>query len=376
MYEIHWGDMTLDTFLKDYWQQKPLLIRQAFPDLEPVISADELAGLSLEEEVESRLIQFDPSKTLYKLTRGPLDPSLFESLPEKNWTLLVQALDHYSPNANALLKAFNFIPNWRVDDLMVSYATPGGGVGPHYDNYDVFLIQAEGTRHWQIGADEDSLSPRLPDAPVMILSDFKEQRHFDLEAGDMLYLPPRVSHNGIATSEDCITYSVGFRAPSDAELIRALSDHIGERLTPEQRFSDANRAQTSNPGAIEASSIDAIQERLHTLINDRSALESCLGSLVSEPKYPDLIESPNEDDFDDWFENACEEGFEIAPNTRLLYIDIGRFQLFCNAEPLNVEPCDEHFAKQLANQGYCDADTVNPENRSIISVLYLMGALI
>lgn len=376
MYEINWGELTLEIFLEEYWQQKPLLIRNAFADIEPIISADELAGLSLEEEIESRLIQFDSAQDRYQLAQGPLDPEIFQSLPDKNWTLLVQALDQYSPEAKSLLQAFNFIPNWRVDDVMVSYATPGGGVGPHYDNYDVFLIQAEGSRRWQVGDCENSQSPRLPDAPVMILSDFHEQSSFELEPGDMLYLPPRVSHNGVATSSDCMTYSIGFRAPSDAELIRAISDHIGEQLSAEQRFTDAKRPVTVEPGAIEKGSIDAIQRRLLELINDRDAIEACLGKLTSEAKYPDLVESPGEEYFEDWFTTARQEGLEIAPNSRLLYINSDRFQLFCNGETIPIKSKDEPFIKQLADEGFCEPDIITTEKKQILSVLYSLGSLI
>ena len=375
MYTINWGDLTVEAFLRDYWQQKPLLIRNAFPDLEPVVSSDELAGLSLEEEVESRLIQFKPDSSEYQLECGPLNEETFAHLPESHWTLLVQAVDHYSPEAKALLDAFNFVPNWRIDDLMISYATPGGGVGPHYDNYDVFLIQAKGTRRWELGAIESSQSPRLPDAPVMILSEFQCLESFDLEPGDMLYLPPQVAHNGIATSEDCVTYSAGFRAPSDAEILRTVSDSIGEALTSEHRFSDPKRTLCQSPGEIDQASITQIEQRLKALLSNREQLESALGSLFSEPKYPDQTEQLDPEDYDDWILGATEDGIELLPNNRLLYSDGEQFKLFCNGVQLEVDDAEIELAKQLANQGYLSANQYKIGESSLIKQLFTQGAI-
>ncbi|NRP09997.1 MULTISPECIES: cupin domain-containing protein [unclassified Marinobacterium] len=375
MYTINWGDLTVETFLRDYWQQKPVLIRNAFPDLEPVVSSDELAGLSLEEEVESRLIQFKPDSSEYQLECGPLNEETFAHLPESHWTLLVQAVDHYSPEAKALLDAFNFVPNWRIDDLMISYATPGGGVGPHYDNYDVFLIQAKGTRRWELGDIESSQSPRLPDAPVMILSEFQCLESFDLEPGDMLYLPPQVAHNGIATSEDCVTYSAGFRAPSDAEILRTVSDSIGEALTSEHRFSDPKRTLCQSPGEIDQASITQIEQRLKALLSNREQLESALGSLFSEPKYPDQTEQLDPEDYDDWILGATEDGIELLPNNRLLYSDGEQFKLFCNGVQLEVDDAEIELAKQLANQGYLSANQYKIGESSLIKQLFTQGAI-
>ncbi|NRP39173.1 50S ribosomal protein L16 arginine hydroxylase [Marinobacterium sp. xm-a-121] len=375
MYTINWGDLTVETFLRDYWQQKPVLIRNAFPDLEPVVSSDELAGLSLEEEVESRLIQFKPDSSEYQLECGPLNEETFAHLPESHWTLLVQAVDYYSPEAKALLDAFNFVPNWRIDDLMISYATPGGGVGPHYDNYDVFLIQAKGTRRWELGDIESSQSPRLPDAPVMILSEFQCLESFDLEPGDMLYLPPQVAHNGIATSEDCVTYSAGFRAPSDAEILRTVSDSIGEALTSEHRFSDPKRTLCQSPGEIDQASITQIEQRLKALLSNREQLESALGSLFSEPKYPDQTEQLDPEDYDDWILGATEDGIELLPNNRLLYSDGEQFKLFCNGVQLEVDDAEIELAKQLANQGYLSANQYKIGESSLIKQLFTQGAI-
>ena len=189
------GDITPEQFLSEYWQKKPLLIRNAFPDFEPPVSADELAGLACEADVESRLIIQNPSNDEWSLENGPFDEERFASLPKTHWTLLVQAVDHWVPEAKALLDQFRFIPSWRIDDLMISYAPKGGGVGPHFDNYDVFLLQAEGQRRWEVGGQYHEGSPRRNDAPVMILPEWDAEESFILNPGDMLYVPPQQLHH-------------------------------------------------------------------------------------------------------------------------------------------------------------------------------------
>ena len=226
------GELSLEVFLAEYWQKKPLLIRNAFPSMSVPIEADELAGLACEAFVESRLIIQDAVSDKWELTHGPFTEKTFQSLPEKHWTLLVQAVDHWVPAAAEFLTQFHFIPSWRIDDLMISYSADGGGVGPHYDNYDVFLVQAQGRRQWEVGGSYDAEAPRRPDTPVMILSDWEPQQQWILESGDMLYVPPRVGHNGIAVGNDCMTCSVGFRcavAQRDPEWVCQLCGRFSER---------------------------------------------------------------------------------------------------------------------------------------------------
>jgi 50S ribosomal protein L16 3-hydroxylase len=282
------GDMPVETFLRDYWQKKPLVIRQAFPDFVSPVAADELAGLACEAEVESRLIAFDPASDSWKMEQGPFAAERFSSLPERNWTLLVQAVDHWVPEAHALLRRFNFIPNWRVDDLMISYAVDGGGVGPHYDNYDVFLIQASGTRRWEFGGLYDEHSPKRDDAPVMILPEWQAEESFDLQPGDMLYLPPRIGHNGIAIGDDCLTCSIGFRAPAIHEMLSGFSDFMGERIGHDERYTDADLTLPSDPGEISAAALEKTRQRLLSLFQDEALFSEWFGRLVTEPKYPEL----------------------------------------------------------------------------------------
>ncbi len=376
MNEINWGDLTLERFLSEFWQQKPILIRGAFEEFKPVIAPDELAGLALEEDVESRLIRYNPSNNDYQLERGPIPEERFGELPEENWTLLVQAVDHYVPEATDLLNLFSFIPRWRIDDLMISYATPGGGVGPHYDNYDVFLIQASGTRRWELGGYENSSSPRLPDAPVMVLSEFESEIEFDLAVGDMLYLPPRLAHNGIATSEDCITYSVGFRAPSESEFLRSISDHIGEQLSAEKRFTDPQRTITKASGQVDQADAASIKARLVELISDEQNFNQWLGELLSEPKYPDMVQAVAEDEFNDWFQEALEVGVEVAPNTRLIYLESDSNRLYCNGEAISVESKEWPLAKSLADYRNLAPDDLDPNRQELLTKLFQLGALL
>lgn len=292
MSDSPFGDISIEDFLRDYWQKKPLLVRNAFPDLQAPVGADELAGLSLEEDVESRLVIQSPDTDHWEIKHGPFDEEAFASLPESHWTLLVQAVDHWVPEANDLIEQFRFIPNWRFDDLMVSFASQGGGVGPHYDNYDVFLIQTQGQRRWEVGGFFDQNSPRRPNAPVMIMTDWAPEHNWVLEPGDMLYIPPQVGHNGIGESDDCMTYSVGFRAPSHAEIMRSFTDFIGEKLTSESRYSDPDLCLQDNPGEIRPEALQKIRAIFNDYLQDDARLGEWLGKFVTDPKYPELDQCP------------------------------------------------------------------------------------
>jgi len=234
------GDISLDLFLEQYWQKKPLLIRNALPNISSPISADELAGLACEDSIEARLIINQEDN--WTLKHGPFDENAFADLPDSHWTLLVQAVDHYVPAASKLLEQFDFIPRWRIDDLMMSYAPKGGGVGPHFDNYDVFLVQTQGQRLWQIGGHYSDNSPIESGIPVKIVKNFTVEESWVLNPGDILYVPPGVGHNGIAQSDDCMTCSIGFYAPSHSEILREYSDYIGAKLSDSSSFSDSTHA--------------------------------------------------------------------------------------------------------------------------------------
>jgi len=284
------GEISAEQFLAEYWQKKPLLIRNAFPDFIPPVTADELAGLACEEDVESRLIIQNPDNDDWELEHGPFDEERFGELPESHWTLLVQAVDHWSPEAAELMERFRFVPNWRIDDLMISYAADQGGVGPHYDNYDVFLIQASGRRRWEIGGKYDQNSPRRPDVPVMILPEWEAEEAWVLNPGDMLYLPPQVGHNGFADGDDCMTYSVGFRAPAKSEILRQYTDHLSDQLTSEQRYADPDLKLQENSGEISALAMSQVRQMFIDGL-EGEALERWFGRFMTEPKYPELFDA-------------------------------------------------------------------------------------
>ncbi|MFZ5699284.1 MAG: JmjC domain-containing protein [Pseudomonadota bacterium] len=276
------GALTPQQFLRDYWQQRPLFVRNAVPEIAGLMDGGDLAGLALDEHAESRIV-LQHADGSWELRRGPFKEKTFKTLPKENWTLLVQAVDHFLPDAAELLDRFNFLPHWRIDDLMVSYAVAGGGVGPHYDSYDVFLIQGIGTRLWRIGsaAGEQDL---LPHPDLRILKKMAVTQEFLCEPGDLLYLPPHLAHWGIAQGE-CMTYSVGFRTPSDRELLDGFCNHLVEQTPERQRYGDSGSKPVQHPGVLEPQAIAALRTRLTHLIKMPGALEAFLGRALSEPKY-------------------------------------------------------------------------------------------
>lgn len=282
------GNITAEHFLREYWQKKPLLIRQAIPDFVSPIEGDELAGLSLESEVESRIILEHGDKP-WELRHGPFDEDTYSQLPESHWTLLVQAVDQFVPEVADYLKAFEFLPSWRIDDLMISYATPGGGVGPHFDNYDVFLLQAEGRREWKIGQMCDSHSPLLEHPDLRILDQFDTSETWVLEPGDMLYLPPRLAHWGTAL-DNCMTWSIGFRAPSSAEIITHYTDFVARFLSDEDRYNDPDLSPVVDNNEIRPSDIQRLRRLISEQLNDDNMLLSWFGQHMTEPRYPEFVQ--------------------------------------------------------------------------------------
>lgn len=224
---LNFQELNLQTFLTEYWQKKPLLIRAALPHFQNPLSPEELAGLSMEEEFESRIVIQDLKKSpQWTLKRGPFLKKDFKNLPSSHWTLLVQGVDRFIPEVTSLLDDFNFLPQWRIDDIMISYAVEQGSVGPHFDHYDVFLYQASGRRKWLLttsGCREDNY---LPDTELRIMREFKLEQEYVLEEGDMLYLPAKIAHHGISLSNDCMTYSIGYRSYKDQELWDSFGEYL------------------------------------------------------------------------------------------------------------------------------------------------------
>jgi len=274
-------NLNINDFLKKYWQKKPLLIRSAFENFQAPLSAEELAGLACEDFIESRIIIEHKSAPKWTLENGPFAETRFANLPETNWTLLIQGLNKIVPELDDLLHHFNFIPSWRVDDLMASYAAPGGSVGPHIDQYDVFLLQASGRRKWMISEKETSKDDLEPDLPLKILNNFEAEQEWILEAGDMLYLPPNVAHYGIGM-DDCMTYSIGFRAPSHAELLTSYLDEHIAGLKDSLRYQDPDLTNQQNPGEISSIVIDQIQQIFTSHFNNKSVIADWFAHYITD----------------------------------------------------------------------------------------------
>ena len=274
-------NLNVDDFLENYWQKKPLLIRAAFTDYQSPITAEELAGLACEDFVESRIITEQKSTPKWSLENGPFPESRFPDLPKSHWTLLIQGLNKIFPEFDDLLHEFDFIPNWRIDDLMASYAAPNGSVGPHIDQYDVFLLQATGKRKWMISdkpVSDDNFEANLP---LKIIKEFKAESEWILEAGDMLYLPANVAHYGIGI-EDCMTFSIGFRAPSHAELLSAYVDEHITELDDKLRYQDPDLSSNQNNGEISSEAINKIQKILLSQFSDTNKIADWFGHFITE----------------------------------------------------------------------------------------------
>ncbi|MDQ7075419.1 MAG: cupin domain-containing protein [Gammaproteobacteria bacterium] len=272
--------LNIDLFLRDYWQKKPLLIRNAFPDFINPIEADELAGLACEEEIPSRIIQ-QHSPTDWRCRMGSFEASDFAQLPESDWSLLISDVETHLPEFQAYLEPFRFIPDWRIDDLMISYAPEGGSVGPHSDQYDVFLLQTSGRRRWSIHSQPLSEADFLPDLELKILREFETEQSWITEPGDLLYLPPGVAHFGVAL-EPCMTWSVGFRAPSQRDLVSAYLDDLIPSLK-EQRYSDPELSQQPHPSEITPHARQKLRDTLRQQLSQNDdQLDLFLGRYLSE----------------------------------------------------------------------------------------------
>ncbi len=350
------GGISVDVFLRDYWQKKPLVIRQAFPGFECPVSADELAGLACEQAIESRIILEQDAGKPWQVHNGPFEPERFQSLPATNWTLLVQGLDHWVPDIADLLENFRFIPNWRLDDIMASYAPKGGSVGPHFDQYDVFLLQAQGHRRWTFGGHCDHASPRVEGTPLRILSSWEGEETLTLAPGDMLYLPPGVGHHGIA-EDDCITLSVGFRAPTTDDILTGFTDFLCSQTDVSQHLSDPGLTQQENPGTLADSAIDAIEQVLQDKLQDRRQLSLWFGQYTTAPKNLDIVVPADEPLTADTFRALVAEHEQLRWNEgsrfayypfedeSALFVDGERYMLRGSAQPIAPLLC---FSSRVA----------------------------
>lgn len=345
------------SFLRDYWQRRPLLMRSAMQPGLFELSPDELAGLACEPEFESRLL-IQRGEAQWDLLHGPFEEAVFAALPETHWTLLVQDVDKYVPAVGRLIEAFDFVPSWRIDDIMISYAADQGGVGPHTDAYDVFLMQASGRRRWRISTREYTEADLLPGLEQRILARFDTEQEWVLEPGDVLYLPPGVAHWGIAEGE-CMTYSLGFRAPSQQELAADWFQHLVS-LATDRRLQDPPGIATDSLAELTGAVQDSAADLLRALPGaDSEAFRSWLGCHLTEPK-PQFQILPPEQEWDgsalaDWLEQG--RGLARHPCARLAWraMQDGRVELFCQGSARVLPDCTRQAVQQLAQRRRFDA---------------------
>ena len=356
------GSISTDQFLEEYWQKKPCLIRQAIADFKPLLDGDDLAGLAGDEMAESRLVKGSADAQNWTVAHGPFNASDFSGLPEENWTLLVQDVEkHYAP-LQALMQQFNFIPNWRLDDLMISYAVTGGSVGPHVDQYDVFLLQAQGTRRWQIANTFEAAL--LNDCPLNVLQQFTAEQEWILQPGDMLYLPPNVAHHGVAL-ESGMTYSIGSRAPSGADLLQGLGEWLAFRTDEGGRYTDTELKSAGRAGEIDTKALQGLRKLMQAGIDGGIGPNEYLAAFMSRFRLahepvppPELIQA---DVLLDRFMKGA--GLFRNPWTRLTWIEKSNAaRLFAAGQPfdctisLAVSLCESQQPR--INAGKLDQDSL------------------
>jgi len=359
------GGLSPSDFMQLHWQRAPLLVRQALPGVQPPLTRAELFKLAEGEEVESRLVtrRGRGAGEVWQLERGPLARRRLPPLKQTDWTVLVQGLDLHLPNAQAMLAQFRFIPQARLDDLMISWAAEGGGVGPHFDSYDVFLIQVQGQRRWRIGRMADA---RLrPDLPVKIIENFQPEQEWVLSPGDMLYLPPGWAHDGDAVGGECMTCSVGFRSPSQSELAREtllrLADAVEDEGDAGVRpvvYSDAGQAATAEPGRIPADLVRFASEGLRRVMEEAGALERALGEYLSEPKPTVSF------DFGEPLPAAC--GVALDARSCMLYDEQ---HVFMNGDSWHAAGDDALVLRRLADARQLDAVDLKSASAAVRGLL-------
>lgn len=359
------GGLTAGQFLREYWHKKPLLVRDALPGFNGLLSPAQMLELAGREDVESRLVTQGKD---WMLEHGPFSPGRFRKLPKHNWTLLVQSLDHHLASSAALLEQFTFIPRARLDDLMVSYAVPGGGVGPHFDSYDVFLIQGKGHRRWRISAQENL--DLIEGLPLRILSHFEPEAEYVLEPGDMLYLPPKYAHDGIAEDE-CMTYSVGFRAPGFEELGQGFLNFLHDELELPGRYADPDLALQKHSGELPKAMLDQIAEQLNQIRWDADLTTAFTGRYFSEPKPNVFFTAPDKPLTEKAFaRRLASHGLQLNSKTRLLFSGT---QFFINGEDFGATGPERKHLIQLADERYLPAGNYGDALSELFYDWYLAG---
>ena len=415
------GDISPEEFMRKYWQKKPLLIRAAIPGFKPLLSREELFAMAEQEDVESRLIVETVTKPASKsasksaskpaaksskkaadqwaMTSGPIYPDALPALKTPNWTLLVQGVDLHNQAAYELKNQFRFAPDARLDDLMISFATDGGGVGPHFDSYDVFLLQAEGTRRWKIGKQKDLMLQK--DVPLKILANFAPEQEFVLEAGDMLYLPPMYAHEGVAVGE-CMTYSIGFRAPAEMELARELLQRFADDTLEEEEevedekgeeddesddrnialageysasnaikniakklYKDPKQEAVEAPAQIPAALFDFAKVAVEKAMSDPDALARNLGEYLTEPKANVWFDEPEPDSEEDIILTR-QNRVDLHPRSQMLF---DARHIFLNGESWRAAGKDAVLMQRLANQRFLESKDLTKASDGAMALL-------
>lgn len=357
------GGRTARAFLARHWQREALLVRGAVPGFTGMLGRKALLTLAGRDDVESRLVVRDGAR--YTLEHGPFRPGDFRGLPERNWTLLVQGVNLHDDDADALLRRFSFIPYARLDDVMVSYAVPGGGVGPHFDSYDVFLLQGMGRRRWRYGRQRDlSLRPNLP---VKILRHFTPEHDEVLTGGDMLYLPPSQAHDGIALDE-CTTYSIGFRAAANVELAQAFLDHLRDRVDLPGRYADPGIAPATEPARVTDRLHQHATATLARLTWNPAEVARFLGAMLSEPKPDVYFDAPDAPLTARAFAAAIgRQGLRLDRRTQWLYDDDS---MYVNGEARAWPRAGRALAATLANARALPAAQCRKMPPALLASLY------
>ena len=354
------GGLAPKTFMQRHWQKKPLVIRQAIPGFTPPLDRTDLLDLAAQEEVQSRLVvqASEGGKQPWRFKHGPFNRKALPAFKQPGWTLLVQGVDLLDERVHALMNQFRFVPDARLDDVMVSYATDGGGVGPHFDSYDVFLLQAHGQRRWRIGRQKDlSLQP---DMPLKILANFEPEMEFVLDPGDMLYLPPRYAHDGVAVGE-CMTYSIGFRAPSRSELAGELLQRLAEDAADavgDGLYADPKQAALAQCGEIPDALVAFARKALEDALRDPLAVQRVLGEYLTEPK--------GHVSFDGGDAEALDNALVLDRRTRMAY---DAKHVFINGESFLASGRDAQLMRLLADArslGAADVKRLSAPARELV----------
>ena len=355
------GALSVKEFLRDYWQKKPLLIRQAIPGFKGMLNPKQLMELACTPDAQARLVEHKRGR--WQLHHGPFEHEEMPSFSKSKWTMLVQGVNHILPEAAELLKKFNFIPHSRLDDLMVSYAPKGGGVGPHFDSYDVFLLQGLGHRRWQISAQKDR--GLIPDAPLRILQNFTVEHEWILEPGDMLYLPPHWAHNGIA-EDDCMTYSIGFRTPSYQELGEQFLVHLQDNLHIEGMYADPDLKTQTHPSEISTDMLKQVEHVIQQIQWDKSDISNFLGCYLSEPKPHIFFDPPDEPLTLKRFQQAIQKkGISLDLKTQIL---CHNGTIFINGEAHCVDK--ESYLELRVFADNRMLDTTSSLSETVLNLLY------